>query len=243
MVLTGCGVGIMMQNLVLCAQSQVGLSEVGSARSTVTFFRSLGGAVGVSVLGSVPSSRISHHARKSIGSLGPRDRLVAATASADGAVPDPQALPATVRAWLERAYGHGIGDIFLYCAPLVCVAFVVTLLIRENTLRATHGPHGRAGAAERVPAVGTGHGDPFRRLPEGSGAVDGVAPEGRRHRRAMMHVVCRRASGYRRPPSAARHLPRPPWASGGRHRLGRVRRRRGHRVCRGGPATGQPRRR
>ncbi|GHA68435.1 hypothetical protein GCM10010345_85140 [Streptomyces canarius] len=45
---------------------------------------------------------------------------------------------------------------FLYCAPLACVAFVVTLFIRENTLRAAHGPHGRAGDAERVPAVRTG---------------------------------------------------------------------------------------
>lgn len=83
MVLTGFGVGFVMQNLVLCAQNQVGLSEVGSASSAVTFFRSLGGAVSVSVLGSVKvSSQVGHHAREDIGSLGPRGRLVAATASA-----------------------------------------------------------------------------------------------------------------------------------------------------------------
>ncbi|WP_399946494.1 hypothetical protein ACGH52_39015 [Streptomyces sp. BBFR25] len=46
--------------------------------STVTFFRSLGGAVGVSVLGSVPTVRIGHHAGETIGQLAPRDQVTAA---------------------------------------------------------------------------------------------------------------------------------------------------------------------
>lgn len=42
MALMGLGVGMMMQNLVLCTQNQVDPSDLGAASSTVTFFRSLG---------------------------------------------------------------------------------------------------------------------------------------------------------------------------------------------------------
>lgn len=50
MALMGLGIGMMMQNLVLCTQNQVSAADLGSASSVVTFFRSLGGAVGVSAL-------------------------------------------------------------------------------------------------------------------------------------------------------------------------------------------------
>ncbi|CAM5362499.1 hypothetical protein SCANM63S_09912 [Streptomyces canarius] len=69
---------------------------------------------------------------------------------------------------------------FLYCAPLACVAFVVTLFIRENTLRAAHrAARGRGrGTRSAYRRSGRGHGDSFRRLPEGSGAVDGSRRKG-----------------------------------------------------------------
>ena len=62
MVLMGLGVGMTLQNLVLCTQNQVAPGDLGAASSTVTFFRSLGGAVGVSVLGSILTTRIGHYA-------------------------------------------------------------------------------------------------------------------------------------------------------------------------------------
>lgn len=74
MALMGLGVGMMMQNLVLCTQNQVDPSDLGAASSTVTFFRSLGGAVGVSVLGSIMSTRISHYASDTIGQLSPQEQ-------------------------------------------------------------------------------------------------------------------------------------------------------------------------
>ncbi|MDT0609820.1 MFS transporter [Streptomyces lancefieldiae] len=137
MALMGLGVGMMMQNLVLCTQNQVAPSDLGAASSTVTFFRSLGGAVGVSVLGSVMSSRISHYASDTIGSLSPQEQAAAAKASGSGAIPDMDLLPPGIRNWLESAYGHGIADIFLYVAPIALLAFLVTLFIKEVPLRTT----------------------------------------------------------------------------------------------------------
>ncbi|MCK1821133.1 MFS transporter [Streptomyces sp. XM83C] len=137
MALMGLGVGMMMQNLVLCTQNQVAPSDLGAASSTVTFFRSLGGAVGVSVLGSVMTTRIGHYAKETIGQLSPQEQAGAAKASGSGQLPDMDALPTGIRTWLESAYGHGIADIFLYVAPVALLAFLVTLFIKEVPLRTT----------------------------------------------------------------------------------------------------------
>ncbi|MGP4011431.1 MFS transporter [Streptomyces sp. 4N124] len=150
MVLMGLGVGMTLQNLVLATQNQVSPDDLGAASSTVTFFRSLGGAVGVSVLGSVLTTRIGHYARETIAQLGPQDRATAAKASGGGELPDLTLLPAPVRTWLESAYGHGIGDIFLYVAPVALIAFLVTLFIKEVPLRASSGLVQAAQAARTV---------------------------------------------------------------------------------------------
>ncbi|MFF4053429.1 MDR family MFS transporter [Streptomyces chartreusis] len=139
MALVGLGVGMTLQNLVLCTQNQVSPGDLGAASSTVTFFRSLGGAVGVSVLGSILSTRIGHHALATITQLSTEDQITAAKASGSGQLPDLTVLPASVRTWLEGAYGHGIGDIFLYAAPVALIAFLVTVFIKEVPLRATNG--------------------------------------------------------------------------------------------------------
>ncbi|MEU9220053.1 MFS transporter [Streptomyces sp. NPDC048376] len=154
MALMGLGVGMMMQNLVLCTQNQVDPSDLGAASSTVTFFRSLGGAVGVSVLGSVMSTRISHYASDTIGSLSPQEQAAAAKASGSGAIPDMDLLPPGIREWLESAYGHGIADIFLIVAPIALLAFLVTLFIKEVPLR-TKGALAQASeaSAESAPPV------------------------------------------------------------------------------------------
>ncbi|MGW5970038.1 MDR family MFS transporter [Streptomyces sp. NPDC055186] len=137
MALMGLGVGMMMQNLVLATQNQVAPGDLGAASSVVTFFRSLGGAVGVSVLGSVMTTRISHYAEDTIGTLSPQEQAGAAAALGSGELPDMDLLPAGVRTWLESAYGHGIADIFLYVAPVAFLAFLVTLFIKEVPLRTT----------------------------------------------------------------------------------------------------------
>ena len=59
MALVGIGVGMSMQNLVLAVQNTVALKDIGAASSTVAFFRSLGGTIGVSVLGAVLAHRVT----------------------------------------------------------------------------------------------------------------------------------------------------------------------------------------
>ena len=53
---------MVMQNLVLVVQNTVRREDMGAGSSLIAFFRSLGGAIGVSVLGAV----LATHARDSI---------------------------------------------------------------------------------------------------------------------------------------------------------------------------------
>ena len=52
-VLIACGLGAVIQNLILTAQTTVSLRTLGSMSSSVSFFLSLGGTIGLVVLGSV----------------------------------------------------------------------------------------------------------------------------------------------------------------------------------------------
>ncbi|MGW4013621.1 MFS transporter [Streptomyces sp. NPDC004763] len=207
MALMGLGVGMMMQNLVLCTQNQVDPSDLGSASSTVTFFRSLGGAVGVSVLGSIMSTRISHYATDSIGQLKPEDQMAAGKALGSGQIPDMDLLPAPIRTWLESAYGHGIADIFLYVAPIALLGFLVTLFIKEVPLR-TKGALAQAAesSAESAPPVAGTPAEAVRvadePVPAGALASVSAAPSGDPAAAAVSDTAASPATG----PAATQRL-------------------------------------
>jgi EmrB/QacA subfamily drug resistance transporter len=136
MAMLGLGIGMMMQNLVLCTQNQVSPSDLGSASSTVTFFRSLGGAVGVSALGAVMSHRITDYVKDGVSALSPKYQAALAHSSGStDSIPDMNKLPAPIRTLLESAYGHGIADVFLIAGCLAAAAFLITLFIKEVPLR------------------------------------------------------------------------------------------------------------
>ncbi|GAA4984315.1 MFS transporter [Streptomyces hyderabadensis] len=207
MALMGLGVGMMMQNLVLCTQNQVAPSDLGAASSTVTFFRSLGGAVGVSVLGSVMSTRISHYASDTIGSLSPQEQAAAAKASGGGSIPDMDLLPPGIREWLESAYGHGIADIFLIVAPIALLAFLVTLFIKEVPLR-TKGALAQAAesSAESAPPVAGTPAEAVRvadePVPAGAMAAVSATPSGNPATSAVSDTSAAPAAG----PAATQRL-------------------------------------
>ncbi|MEU7636437.1 MFS transporter [Streptomyces sp. NPDC039016] len=140
MALMGLGVGMMMQNLVLATQNQVAPQDIGSASSLVTFFRTLGGAVGVSALGAALANRVTHYVTDGLTALGPKAAAAASHGggSSDG-IPDLSALPAPIRSIMEDAYGHGVGDVFLYAAPFALLALIITLFIKEVALRSKSG--------------------------------------------------------------------------------------------------------
>nr|WP_107402077.1 MFS transporter [Streptomyces oceani] len=132
MALLGLGIGMMMQNLVLCTQNQVDMRDLGTASSVVAFFRSLGGAIGVSALGAILAERITHYTREGFAELGRQPQQGSGGTSG---IPDLSKLPGPVRGVIESAYGDGIADIYLYATPLALVGLLLVLFIKEVPLK------------------------------------------------------------------------------------------------------------
>ncbi|MFZ3471414.1 DHA2 family efflux MFS transporter permease subunit [Streptomyces sp. 4.24] len=151
MVLTGLGLGMMMQNLVLAAQNQVAPEDLGAASSVVTFFRSLGGAMGVSALGAVMANRVTHYVQDGLSALGPKAAAMGHGGTAGGGIPDLDKLPAPFRTVVESAYGHGVGDVFLYAAPTALLALVLVVFIKEVALKSKPASHAPAATATATP--------------------------------------------------------------------------------------------
>jgi EmrB/QacA subfamily drug resistance transporter len=137
MVVLGVGLGLVMQILVLASQNEARIEDLGVATSTVNFFRSVGGSVGVAVFGSLVTSRLTH---------------LLGDASALGITPDEmKALPAAERARLAAAFADAIPGVFLDAVPVMFIGFLLTLLIREVALRTTSGDEQRRGNLDGHP--------------------------------------------------------------------------------------------
>jgi MFS family permease len=134
MAVLGTGVGLLMQNLVLAAQNDVPAQELGATTSALTFFRSMGGAIGVSALGAVLANRV---ASLTVEKLGP----LAAGAAEGGSteVPDLSALPEPLLRVVQDVYGIATGELFLVGAPFAVLALVAVLFIREKPLHTLSG--------------------------------------------------------------------------------------------------------
>jgi EmrB/QacA subfamily drug resistance transporter len=159
----GIGMGMMMQNLVLAVQNTVDVSEVGAASASVTFFRSLGGAVGVSVLGAVLATRVTDLITSHLRDLGPG--AAAAAQGGSGSVLDVNALPAPVAEIVRQAYGDATGRIFVIAAGAAVVSLLAVLFIREVPLRRTVAmdPDGTAESPDAASDVPDASDDPAER--------------------------------------------------------------------------------
>ncbi|MFL6096281.1 MAG: MDR family MFS transporter [Blastococcus sp.] len=127
----GVGIGMTMQNLVLAVQNTVAASDLGAASSAVAFFRSLGGTIGVSVLGAVLSSHVGDLIRQGLAGI-----PGAAQAASSGSVglADFNQAPPAIRTLIRVSYGDATGRIFLISAVMAAVALVAIVFIREVAL-------------------------------------------------------------------------------------------------------------
>ena len=128
----GLGLGMLMQNLVLAVQNTVSASDIGTASASVAFFRSVGGAIGVSVLGAVMSNRV-----KELATQGLADAGIKAGSGSSGASLDLVHMPAPIRDIMRAAYGDATAEIFLIAGAISVVALLAVLLIKEQPLRRT----------------------------------------------------------------------------------------------------------
>ena len=140
MLLLGAGVGMTMQNLVLVVQNTTRPAQIGVASSGVTFFRSLGGTIGVSVMGAALAARVTDlvtERKTDIGgaimSLGDKaqywmDQL------ASGSVPRVAEMPDALRVIFEDIYAQGISHSFLIAVPFAVLSLISIVFLPNKPL-------------------------------------------------------------------------------------------------------------
>jgi EmrB/QacA subfamily drug resistance transporter len=140
MFITGAGIGMVMQILVLATQNAVGQKDLGVATSGATFFRSLGGAMGVAAFGAL----LSHRLRDTIPA-----RLAEAGVQANptggaprlGSPEQINALPEPIHTAVITGFADALQTTFLAAAPFALVGFVVILFLKEHPLRTDRHTH------------------------------------------------------------------------------------------------------
>lgn len=128
LVCVGLGIGLAMPNLTLAIQNAVDRSELGVATSTLGFFRSLGGAIGVALAGAIMTTGI--HAL-----LPPELVQGGAGAALEQGIDKIAALPEATRSVVVEAYRRAIVNTFYAGAVFAGLAFLVALFLPERPLR------------------------------------------------------------------------------------------------------------
>jgi EmrB/QacA subfamily drug resistance transporter len=182
MAVFGLGLGNCMQTLVLAVQNAVPAKDMGVATASATFFRQMGGTVGVSVFLSILFATVGNNITSAFGSA-------AATPSFQAALADPAVAsnpvnaaavnPATGAAQvvqdssiLQRmdprlaepffaGFAQSMDLVFLVAACVIFVGFVLIWFLKEVPLRTTSGIQAR-----QAEESGTG---------TGPGSVDAAA--------------------------------------------------------------------
>ncbi|WP_275293723.1 MFS transporter [Amycolatopsis sp. La24] len=132
--LVGLGLGFLMQNLVLVVQNTVAMKDIGSSSSVVTFFRSLGGAAGVSALGAVLAARVATNIANSLSQMGIHS---GGAVSGGGGTFAISSLPPALQPVVRGAFGDATGTVFFVAGCIAVVTFLAVLFIKEVPLRRT----------------------------------------------------------------------------------------------------------
>jgi EmrB/QacA subfamily drug resistance transporter len=129
----GAGLGSIMQVVVLVVQNSVPAKDVGTATSTNNYFREVGSALGVAVFGAVFTSRLTDKLTDVFTQAG----ASSSDASSATATLDPAALnklPSAVHDLVVAAYADSLAPVFWYLVPLIAIAFVLSLFLKNIPL-------------------------------------------------------------------------------------------------------------
>ena len=138
MVVLGLGLGGVMQVLVVVVQNSVTQKDIGVATSTATFFRSMGGSIGVPIFGAIFSNVLI---AKLVTDLPKGVHLGGLSGGIGNASPQVlDKLPAAIHSGVVHAFSQSLGSVFLAGVPFAVIAFVLVCLIKEVPLRTRVAP-------------------------------------------------------------------------------------------------------
>jgi hypothetical protein len=129
----GLGLGLFLQVMVLIAQNSAARRDLGAATASVNFARQIGSSIGVALIGALFIHRLdgqlsAHLPASAAGHLG--------AAQVSSITPHGLAqLPAPLRHVIALAFAHALPPLYAYLIPLLVVAFVLALILKEIPLR------------------------------------------------------------------------------------------------------------
>ncbi|MGW2660602.1 MDR family MFS transporter [Nocardia tengchongensis] len=128
MLILGLGVGLAMQVLTIAVQNSVPYSDLGTATSGVTFFRTIGSAFGTTVFGTLYTNQLRPDLEAAL-----RESRVLPQAAQNPALL--RELPAQQAAPIIHAYADSIDFVFRWVVPVALLGFVVAWFLKQVTLR------------------------------------------------------------------------------------------------------------
>ncbi|MGW2155712.1 MDR family MFS transporter [Nonomuraea sp. NPDC001699] len=135
----GIGLGLSMQMLILAAQNGSELRDMASTTAGVSFFRSLGGAMGVAGFGAILTNRQASE----FADLVAKARLhLPGTGQKLGSPAAIQHLPEPLKGIILESFTRALETVFLVGVPIALLGFVAALFLKELPLRGTTMPAG-----------------------------------------------------------------------------------------------------
>jgi EmrB/QacA subfamily drug resistance transporter len=152
----GLGLGLFMQVLTVVVQNAVPMKQLGVATSSVTFFRSMGGAIGASALGAVLTAGIAAEfphflPRADLAGGGNSGNKVAELVQSPAVLDALKLTNPALHEGIIQAYSHAIDRMFLVAVPVSVLSVIAALFIKQVKLRTSNTQPGTAG--DGLPAV------------------------------------------------------------------------------------------
>jgi hypothetical protein len=133
LLILGLGLGLFLQVMVLIAQNSAARRDLGAATASVNFARQIGSSTGVALVGALFIHRLNGQLGAHLPASG-AGHLSAAQASSI----TPQGLaqlPAPLRHVIALAFAHALPPLYAYLIPLLAVAFLLALILKQIPLR------------------------------------------------------------------------------------------------------------
>jgi EmrB/QacA subfamily drug resistance transporter len=146
-VLVGAGLGLSMQTIVIALQNAVDFQDMGIATSSNTFFRSLGGAFGTAIFGTILSNRIAYYLQDNFAKLQSSDP--AALSDFDSSNLDLittntsiiTTLPPVIQETVLHSFAQTFQVVFLAAAPVTFLGFALAFFLKEKPLQSSSAHH------------------------------------------------------------------------------------------------------
>ena len=146
-IMVGAGLGLSMQTIVIALQNSVDFQDMGIATSSNTFFRSLGGAFGTAIFGTIFSNRVAYYLQDNIATLQSTDpqslkefdpaKLEVITTNTSVI----STLPPVIRDTVLHSFAQTFHVVFLAAAPVTFIGFVLAFFLKEKPLQSSTAHH------------------------------------------------------------------------------------------------------